>query len=72
MKPERTYWVITVVDPADLERGIEKYEKRFQFDDLEEAYACATAAQAAKFTVTTSKVETVRGKKVEVKVGERG
>jgi hypothetical protein len=56
----RTYWVITVRDRGDLEAGIRPYERRFEFDDLEEAYRCARAAREADLEISVAKVATSR------------
>ena len=52
----RTYWVITVKDPADRGAGISGYERRFEFGDTEEAFQCAKGAQGAGFDVSAAKV----------------
>jgi len=56
----RTYWVITVKDPGDLEAGVIRYERRFEFDDLEEAYRCAQGADQAGFEIAVAKVFATR------------
>jgi hypothetical protein len=52
----QTYWVITVRDPGDREAGISRYERRFEFDELERAFECAQGAQRAGFEISAAKV----------------
>jgi hypothetical protein len=54
----KTYWVITVKDPGDPVAGISRYESRFEFDDLQEAFECALSAHRAGFRILTAKVST--------------
>ncbi len=56
----RTYWVITVKDPGDREAEIFRYERRFEFDDLEEAYRCAQGADQAGLRFAVAKVFATR------------
>jgi hypothetical protein len=58
----KTYWVITVRDPGDHEARISRYERRFEFDDLERAYECALGAHKAGFEVSAAKVSATRGR----------
>jgi hypothetical protein len=55
-----TYWVITVKDPGDPETGVLPYERRFAFDDVEEAYRCAQGAKVVGFDISVAKVLTSR------------
>ena len=67
----KTYWVITVKDPGDHEAGISRYERRFEFGDLEEALECALGAQKAGFTVSTAKVSATPGNRPDPASRER-
>ena len=63
------YWVITVKDPGDLEAGVFPYERRFDFDDLEEAYRCAQGAKSAGFDISVAKVLASRERSSSTLVG---
>lgn len=56
------YWIVTVRDPGDHEAGVLRYERRFEFGDLEEAFGCAQSAQRAGFEVSAAKVFATRAK----------
>ena len=56
----KTYWVITVKDPGDREAGVSGYERRFEFDDVERAFACSKRAMKAGFGVSSTKVATTK------------
>ena len=56
----KTYWVITVKDPGDREAGVSGYERRFEFDDVERAFACSQRALKAGFGVSSTKVSTTK------------
>jgi hypothetical protein len=58
----RAYWVITVKDPGDLEAGVCRYERRFEFGDPEQALECAQSAKKAGFEVSAAKVIATREK----------
>jgi hypothetical protein len=58
----RIYWIITVRDPGDREAGVERYERRFEFGNLEDAFACARSAREAGFTISAAKVVATRAK----------
>jgi hypothetical protein len=64
-----TYWVIIVKDPGDLEAGIFPYERRFAFDDLEDAYRCALGAKSAGFDLSVAKVLTRKERSTSPLVG---
>jgi len=49
----KTHWVIIVKDPGDREAGLPGYERRFEFDDVERAFACSQGALKAGFGVST-------------------
>ena len=55
-----TYWVITVKDPGDRETGVLRYERRFEFDDLEAAFHCTKGASEAGFEVSVARVLATR------------
>ena len=57
---EAYYLVITVKDPGDREAGISPCERRFQFDDPEEALECAHGAHRAGFEVSAATVSATR------------
>jgi len=65
----RTYWVITVKDPGDREAGVIRYERRFEFDDLEEAYRCAQGADQAGFEIAVAKVFATRDRLSSTMIG---
>lgn len=52
---------VTVKDPGDHEAGILRYERRFEFDDLQEALECALSAHKAGFAILAAKVSASRG-----------
>ncbi len=56
----KTHWVITVKDPRDREAGLPGYERRFEFDDVERAFACSQGALKAGFGVSSTKVLTTK------------
>lgn len=64
-----TYWVIAVKDPGDLEAGVFPYERRFAFDDIEEAYRCAQGAKRAGFDISVAKVLTSRERTSSTLIG---
>lgn len=58
----RFYWIITVRDPGDREAGVLRYERRFEFGDLDEAFECARSAGKAGFAVSAARVFATRAK----------
>ena len=65
----RTYWVITVNDPGDREAGVIRYQRRFEFDDLEEAYRCAQGAYDAGFGIAVARVFATRDRLSSTMIG---
>ena len=66
MRRSSAYWVVHVVSPEDNELGIPRVERKFEFEDKDEAEArsCHERAARAGFTARLDRVRHYREEKV--------